>query len=296
MQINKSLYFRRRIPQHLSDYFNGKAEIRIQLGKISHFHGNMYAKELNNLFEELITMLQTDTNDKLLKTQQYIDAMLCYSNKKAKKYTVSQSFSLTESEEHIREIEEALQAKLKALSFKEKKKLLDNLDVLDKLVHIIDPKNDFAHRPTHSTIPQKKRETITFKELYEIFIKEKMQESGEDVAQSTWRDYQSSYNDFIYVIEDAENRDISEFTREDFRTFVDALHHHLPKSRTKLKQFKSLPYSELKKLELADDEKLASNTKKKKMSTIKQMFDIALDARYTQTRSNPSKAYRTRLY
>lgn len=229
--------------------------------------GNMYAKELNNLFEELITMLQTDTNDKLFKTKQYINAMLCYSNNKAKKYTVTQSFSLKESEEYIKEVEEALQAKLETLTIKEKKKLLDNLDVLDK------------------------RETITFEELYEIFIKEKMQESGEDVAQSTWRDYQSSYNDFIYVIADAEDRDISSFTREDFRTFVDALHNHLPKNRTKLKQFKSLPYSELKELELANDEKLASNTKKKKMSTIKQMFDIALDARYGYIDINYAEAF-----
>ena len=72
MQINKSLYFRRRIPQHLSDYFDGKAEIRINFGKISHFRGNMYAKELNLMFEELITMLQTDTNGKISKTKQYI--------------------------------------------------------------------------------------------------------------------------------------------------------------------------------------------------------------------------------
>lgn len=253
--------------------------------------GNMYAKELNNLFEELITMLQTDTNDKLFKTKQYINAMLCYSNNKAKKYTVTQSFSLKESEEYIKEVEEALQAKLETLTIKEKKKLLDNLDVLDKLVHIIDPKNDFAHHPTHSTAQQKKRETITFEELYEIFIKEKMQESGEDVAQSTWRDYQSSYNDFIYVIEDAEDRDISSFTREDFRTFVDALHNHLPKSRTKLKQFKSLTYFKLKEITLADNEKLASNTKKKKMSTIKQMFDIALDARYGYIDTNYAEAF-----
>lgn len=292
MQINKSLYFRRRIPQTLSHYFNGKSELRISLGRISHFHGNMYAKELNIMFEELITMLQTDTIHKDKKTEQYIDAMLCYSNNNGKKYTVPQGFTLKDNEEYIKEIEEALQAKLETLSFKEKKKLLENLDVFDKLINIIDPKKDFAnYHPTQSNAPQTQKETITLKKLYEIFIKEKQQESGEDIAQSTWRDYQSSYNDFIYVIENAENRDISSFTREDFRVFVDALHNHLPKSRTKLQQFKTLPYSKLKDMELTEDEKLASNTKKKKMSAIKQMFDIAIDARYGYIETNYAEAF-----
>jgi integrase len=164
--------------------------------------------------------------------------------------------------------------------------------VFDKLINIIDPKKDFAnYHPAQSNAPQTQKETITLKELYEIFIKEKKQESGEDIAQSTRSEERPSYNDFIFVIPDAQNRDISSFTREDFRTFVDALHNHLPKSRTKLQQFKILPYSKLQNIELLEDEKLASNTKKKKMSTIKQMFDIAMNARYGYIETNYAEAF-----
>ncbi|QOP45694.1 site-specific integrase [Sulfurimonas paralvinellae] len=290
MQINKSLYFRKRIPQALSHYFNGKSELRIKFGAISHFHGNMYAKELNFMFEELITMLQSDTTNKNELVSKYTDAMYCYSNNSSRKYTIP--ITVPDLEKKNEELNEKLHEKIDNLTFKEKKKLLENLDVFDKLIHIIDPKKDFAnYNSAQSTASQMQKANITLKELYEIFIREKQQESGEDIAQSTWRDYQSSYNDFIYVIEDADNRDISSFTREDFRTFVDALHNHLPKSRTKLKQFKSLPYSTLKDMELTEDEKLASNTKKKKMSTIKQMFDIAMDARYCYIETNYAEAF-----
>jgi hypothetical protein len=91
------------------------------------------------------------------------------------------------------------------------------------------------------------------------------------------------------VIDDAAERDIASFTKEDFRVFVDALHHHIPSSRTKKPQFKELPYSKLKEIELHESEKMASNTKKKKISTIKQMFDIAIDPKYDYLSTNSAQ-------
>ena len=287
MQIGKTFYYRRRIPTNFSHFFQEKSEFRIKLGKISNFQGIMYSKEVNKLYEELFMLLQTDTTNKNELILKYTNAMLCYSNKSNQKYKAPSSFMLPDLQKEREELNKQLHEKIEALSFKEKKKLLEDMDIFNKLIQVIDPKKDFANKQ-----PQEiQKANTTFQQLYALFIKEKKQEAGEDIAQSTWRDYQSSYNDFIFVHPDAENKDIADFTREDFRTFVDALHNHLPKSRTKLQQFKSLPYSKLKDVELAEDEKLASNTKKKKMSAIKQMFDIALDARYGYIETNYAEAF-----
>jgi hypothetical protein len=47
--------------------------------------------------------------------------MLCYSHKGGQNYTVPYGFLYKDDDEYIKEIEEALQAKLEAFTFKEKK-------------------------------------------------------------------------------------------------------------------------------------------------------------------------------
>jgi len=290
MQVGNTFYFRRRIPTNFSHFFQNKAEFRIKLGKISNFQGIMYSKELNKLYEELYMLLQTDTTNKKELIYKYTNTMLSYSNKSSQKYKVHPFFSLPDLEKEREELNKQLHEKIDTLSFKEKKKLLEDMDIFNKLVQVIDPKKDFANQKLQTT-PKTQKANISLQELYALFIKEKKQEVGEDIAQSTWRDYQSSYNDFIFVHPDAEHKDIAEFTREDFRIFVDALHNHLPKSRTKFKQFKALSYSQLKSIELNEDEKMAFETKKKKISTIKQMFDIAADERYGYIEKNLAEAF-----
>ncbi|WP_345993973.1 hypothetical protein [Sulfurimonas sp. HSL-1716] len=186
--------------------------------------------------------------------------------------------------EQNEEINDQILNKIGNYTLQEKKKLLKNLDALETFTQIIDVRSDFA--PQIKEEPKEvKRTTITFKELYELFIKEKKL-TAPNTTQSTWRDYEAAYQDFIYVIENAEARDITSFTKEDLRTFADALHNHLPSSRTKKPQFKHLTYSELKTIELKENEKTAFATKQKKMLSIKQIFDIASDARYSYITEN----------
>ncbi len=287
-KIGNSFYFRRRIPRHLSHFFQNKTEIRVQLGKISQLRANMIAKNINELFKELIMLLQNDTDNKNQLICRYINEMRSYSNTTHQTYIAQSCYTPIDHQAQREKVDKELHKKIDTLSYREKRKLLEDLGLFEKLIHIIDPKNDFTQKQ-QTTTP--KKANITLKELYEIFLKEKRAQSDDDIADSTWRDYQSSYNDFIFVHPGAEHKDISEFTREDFRVFVDALHNHLPKSRTKLAKFKTLPYSKLKEIELTEDEKLAFDTKKKKISTIKQMFDIAIDERYSYIEKNYAEAF-----
>jgi integrase len=140
---------------------------------------------------------------------------------------------------------------------------------------VVDVKKDFPSTPICSPTPSKET-GITFKNLYDIFISNKAQEYP-DLARTTWRDYQSAYNDFLFVVANADQRDISSFTKDDFKEFSNALHHHIPRSRTK-QQYKDYTYDKLKEVELREDEKLATDTKKKKMALIRQMFDIAVES------------------
>jgi integrase len=117
---------------------------------------------------------------------------------------------------------------------------------------------------------------ITFENLYKLFIDNKKEEYP-DLSKTTLRDYQSAYNDFLFVVADAEQRDITSFKKDDFKEFSEALHHHLPKSRTK-QQYKDYSYEKIKEVKLREDEKLATDTKKKKMSLIRQMFDVAVNS------------------
>jgi integrase len=85
--------------------------------------------------------------------------------------------------------------------------------------------------------------------------------------------------------------DISEFTRDDFREFVSAINDYLPSNRTKKKQFCKLSYSKLKELQIDETDKMKFETKKKKISTIKQIFDIAVDGRYAFLEENLAQAF-----
>ena len=54
----------------------------------------------------------------------------------------------------------------------------------------------------------------------------------------------------------------------------------MPTSRTKKPEYRDLTYNQLQQLTIPEAQKMASNTKKKKLSSIKQIFDIAIDPRY----------------
>ncbi len=158
--------------------------------------------------------------------------------------------------------------------------------MLESLIQTIDPKHYHNHPVSNTSVTSTPKLTgITFGQLYEtIFLKEKRQIAPQ-TSPTTWRDYEAAYNDFIYVIEGAEKRDIASFTREDFRTFSDAIH-SMPASRTKKPEYRTLPYSKLQELDIPDTLKMASNTKQKKLSSIKQIFDIACDAKYAYLQEN----------
>lgn len=287
---NKKLYYRRRIPKKLSKYFPHMIEIRIEVSQRSTFQGIMYAEILNSLFEELITMLYLDATDN---NQALVMKYMIKMEDIANHDTPIIAYPMEELyNEENEKLDKQLLEKTENLNLSEKKDLLKNLDIIDRLVTIVDPKKDFINNSQYNTPTfEAKKTNITFKELYAIFIKEKRQETNDDIAQSTWRDYQSSYNDFIYVIDNAENRDISEFTRDDFREFVNALNNYLPSNRTKKKQFCKLPYSKLKDLQIDEADKIRFETKKKKISTIKQIFDIAVDGRYAFLEENLAQAF-----
>ncbi len=289
LKRNKTIYYRRRIPKEFVKYFQNREEIRFKVSQSGQFRGMMSIAVLNSTFEELIMSLSLETSDKKqIVVQKFMYPMKNYASTGS--FIVGSGYPLVDNETRHQELNGELQSKIEALGILKKEELLNNLDVLDSLVNIIDPKKDFVNKNNSSALKVKKA-NITFKELYELFKKEKKQETGNDISQSTLRDYNSGYNDFIYVIPDAEHKDILEFIKDDFREFVDALHNHLPSSRTKKKLFKLLPYSELKELELNEDEKMASNTKKKKILTIKQIFDIAVDKRYAYLDENLAEAF-----
>ncbi len=293
LERNKKHYYRRRIPKELQNYFQNMQEIRLQVSQKSKFQAIMSIEVLNSLYEELVTMLcLSESNEKDAIVMKYLSRMRDYSNTKTPIITYSMKQFYDEQNTLL---DSKLESKLSTLNLQEKKDLLNNLDSLDKIIHIIDPKNNLQQTTQAVYVHQEtKKSNISFKELYEIFIQEKKLESRDnkaDISESTWRDYKAAYNDFIYVIEGAEDKDITEFTREDFRIYLDALHNHIPKSRTKLKQFRDLPFHELKEVVLLDSEKMAHDTKKKKMSTIKQAFDIAIDPRYAYLEENYAQAF-----
>ncbi len=189
-----------------------------------------------------------------------------------------------------------LQMQIEKFDLEKKINLINKLDIFFQINNfelLIDPKQTLQNTQVtdlQQSPSVEKKAGITFKELYEIFLQEKKLDSP-NIAQSTYRDYEAAYNDFIFVLPDAGKRDIAEFRLEDFRTFVDALHSHLPVNRTKLKAFKNLNYKQLKKIQLTDTQKLAPNTKQKKILAIKQIFDIAIDGKYRYLEENLAESF-----
>ena len=312
LQRNNTFYYRRRIPKEFTYLFSKKSEFRLKMVKKTHLSAILKSKTINLLFEEMINMLHLDTFDKKEKiVDDYISLM--HDSIKENYYSDKNTLSIHDLEYEQLECKHSIRSGNSHLAssqidevfnyanidkedvdistYEQIKKLYlhKKLNMLENIIHNIEPKNDFTRNSLSPAL--EKKANISFQKLYELFMKEKKQESDEDIAESTWRDYQSSYNDFIYVVEDAQSKDISEFSREDFRVYLEALNNHLPKNRTKLQKFKNLPYSKLKELTLSDEEKIAHNTKKKKMSTIKQIFDIALDDRYGYIQKNYAAAF-----
>jgi integrase len=162
--------------------------------------------------------------------------------------------------------------------------------MFEEMIQTIDPrKNPVSHPHIVKDEPIKNCD-VTFSQLYKLFLMEK-ERSSSDLAKTTLRDYETAYADFVYVIEGAEDRDITTFTKKDFRAFINALHDHLPISRTKKPEFRDLSYAELMKMELQPEQKMAYETKKKKISSIKQIFDIAADPRYDYIPANHAHAF-----
>jgi len=283
---NNTYYFRRRISKKHLSFFEHKEELRIKLVTKSKIRAMIAIELINRAFEETIMLLNNHIS--IHKLCCPTPEILYDGNTTALKYLLDKTADY------------AIMDKLEDFNIEQKQSVINNFELLNKLdnfMQLIDPKNLINQiQGTNKQAQQEVKKSISFKKLYEIFIKEKKLESRDkeaDIAESTWRDYQSSYNDFIYVIEGAEDKDIGEFTRDDFRNYTNALHNHIPKSRTKLKQFRDLHYQELKEVTLLDAQKMAYDTKKKKISTIKQIFDIAIDPKYAYLkRFSPQKTKR----
>lgn len=296
MQRNATFYYRRRIPQEVAEYFPICNEIRLRLPTKSLKKAILETNKINLLFEELILTLQLDTFEK---KEQIVDeyiAMMKDAYKEAyftgqRKGMISKSNLLLEQ----LQCEQAIQSGVSHLASSQIEDVFTqaNIDpsgidqktykqietlylhkkisMLEELIRMIDPRKDVNNYDHSAAEIKAKHAGITFKQLYELFLEEKRRTSS-DLSNTTWRDYSTAYDDFIYVIEDAEDRDIASFTKEDFRIFVDALHDHLPTSRTKKPEFRELPYSILKNIDLKPEQLMAHETKKKKMGTIKAIF------------------------
>lgn len=315
MQRNATFYYRRRIPQEVAEYFPICNEIRLRLSAKSLKKAILETNKINLLFEELVLTLQLDTFEK---KEQIVDeyiAMMKDAYKEAyftgqRKGMINKSNLLLEQLQCEQAIQSGIShlassqiedvftqanidpAAIDSKTYKQIETLYlhKKISMLEELIRIIDPRKDLNHYDSSTVEIKAKHAGITFKQLYELFLEEKRRESP-NLSKTTWRDYSTAFDDFIYVIEDAEDRDIASFAKQDFRTFVNALHDHLPKSRTKKPEFRELPYSLLKNIELKPEEKMAHETKKKKMGTIKAIFDLAIDERNDYLSDNYAKPF-----
>lgn len=304
MLRNKTFYYRRRLPQEFAEYFPITQEIRLKLPTKSLKKAILETKKINLLFEELVLTLQLDTFEK---KEQIVDEYIAIMKDAGKEVYFSGERRGMISKLNLQfeqlQCEQAIQAGVSHLASSQIEDVFTHahidpttidhktykqiemlylhkkVSMLEELIHIIDPRKDVNVYDTPTQEPKAKHTNIAFKQLYELFLHEKRRTSP-DLSKTTWRDYSTAYDDFIYVIEDAEDRDIASFTKEDFRTFVNALHDHLPTSRTKKPEFRDLPYSMLKDISLKPEQKMAHETKNKKILTIKGIFDIAIDGRY----------------
>lgn len=301
---SSTFYYRRRIPKEFKAYFLPGKEVRFKLTTKSIKIAILQAKKLNILFEELLLALQLDTfeqKENLVNTyismmknafkEAYFSnnrkGMISASNLEFEQLQCQQAIQSGVSHLASSQIEDILKygdidpKTIDSHTYKQIESLYlhKKIAMLEEMIQTIDPrKNPVPHLNTMQN-ESVNHCNVTFKQLYELFLVEKARTSP-NLAKTTFRDYESAYDDFIYVILDAEDRDISTFTKQDFRNFTNALHDHLPISRTKKPEFRDLTYAQLKTIELLPDQKMAYETKKKKISSIKQMFDIAVDERY----------------
>jgi hypothetical protein len=288
MQRNTTFYYRRRIPQEIAEYFPITNELRLKLPTKSLKKAILETNKINLLFEELVLTLQLDTFEK---KEQIVDeyiAMMKDAYKEAY-FTGQRKGMITKPNLMLEQLqcEQAIQAGVSHLASSQIEDIFTHshidptiidqntykqietlylhkkISMLEELIRIIDPRKDGNSYDFPAREPKVKGTGITFKHLYELFLEDKRRTSS-NLSKTTWRDYSTAYDDFINVIADAENRDFTLFAKEDFRTFVNALHDHLPKSRTKKPEFRELPYSILKELDLKPEEKMAHETKKKK--------------------------------
>lgn len=249
------------------------------------------SEHLNTVYEEIIMKIDND----MMKNKNIFEIFPLGNS-----YTASQNMEFQQTtKEQIREglfrthILAALEAKLKSLDLDNLVTIHNDIDIVEKIkrllasMHIEPDAINHAKAPTppKETINEVKKSNVKFKVLYELFIKEKLSENP-NIAKSTLRDYESAYEDFIFVVSGAPDRDITGFTKEDFREFLNALHDYLPTSRTKKGEFKKLSYQQLKAITLDASQKMSHNTKQKKMNIIKQIFDLAIDARYGYLEEN----------
>ena len=117
---------------------------------------------------------------------------------------------------------------------------------------------------------------ITVKQLYNKFITEK-QNNKRHTAPTTYRDYRSTYEDFIFIL-DCEEKDIGHLKRADFQKFSDALL-KLPSRRVIKPQYKNLTFKEICKLKLTKKDLLAYNSRVRKLQNVKLFFDVATHKR-----------------
>lgn len=309
---NEKWYYRRRIPKKYAPFFTNSRELRFSLSTKSSFDAIIKAKKVNTLYEELIMSLQIDTFDqKQQLVENYMNQMKAiltegYFNAQSERLNpvelrLEQSrceHSLQKGVSHIApsQIEDVFEkADIDINSVDEntyhqvdRLYLRHKIDMLESLIRTIEPKS-ITHQHVIDDSPIRKLTGITFERLYELFLKEKKIDTP-NLCQTTFRDYESAYRDFNYVIENAETRDIATFTKEDFRIFTNAVH-NMPISRTKKPEYKNLSYAKLKELDIPETQKMATNTKKKKLSAIKQIFDMAVDPRYSYLEENLAEPF-----
>lgn len=301
---NNTFYYRRRVPKEFKEYFPTDQELRFKLSTKSIKIAILQAEKLNILFEELLLTLQLDTfeqKENIVNT--YISmmksafkeayftnnhrGMISTSNLELEQLQCQQAIKSGVSHLASSQIEDIFKyaeidpKTVDTQTYKQIESLYlhKKIAMLEEMIHTIDPRKNFISDSNTIQNEPAQKCNVTFKQLYELFLIEKTRTSP-NLAKTTYRDYESAYDDFVYVIDDAENRDISTFTKQDFRNFINALHDHLPISRTKKPEFRDITYAKLRTIELLPDQKMAFETKKKKISSIKQMFDIAVDERY----------------
>lgn len=170
LQRENNLYYRRRIPKEFSKFFPQTHEVRIPFRKTSRIQAILKVKKVNILFEELIIALQLDTFDKKEAIDSEYMALLRESIKESyysntHSGTVSKmnlqfeqlqcEQSLQTNHSHIAssQIEDIFiqanidMAQVDVTTYKQVEKLYlhKKLDMLQEVIHTIDPRKDFQN-------------------------------------------------------------------------------------------------------------------------------------------------------